>query len=46
MAFFADYYGMAEEELKSYYGEETIRTTILWQELMEKIAETAVITEG
>lgn len=46
MAFFADYYGATEEELISYYGEETMRTTILWQSLMEKIAETAVITEG
>lgn len=46
MAFFAEYYGATEEELKSYYGEETMRTTILWQALMEKIAETAVITEG
>ncbi len=46
MAFFAEYYGATEEELKSYYGEDTIRTTILWQALMEKIAETAVITEG
>ncbi len=46
MAFFAEYYGMPEEELKAYYGEDTIRTTILWQELMEKIAETAIITEG
>ncbi len=46
MAFFADYYGATEEELKAYYGEETMRTTILWQALMEKIAETAVITEG
>ena len=46
MAFFADYYGATEEELAAYYGEETMRTTILWQALMEKIAETAVITEG
>ena len=46
MVFFAEYYGSTEEELISYYGEDTIRTTILWQTLMEKIAETAVITEG
>lgn len=46
MAFFAEYYGATEEELAAYYGEETMRTTILWQALMEKIAETAVITEG
>jgi len=46
MAFFAEYYGATEEELAEYYGEETMRTTILWQALMEKIAETAVITEG
>ena len=46
MAFFAEYYGTTEEELASYYGEDAIRTTILWQALMNKIAETAVITEG
>lgn len=46
MEFFADYYGATVEELTSYYGEEAMRTTILWQSLMEKIAETAVITEG
>ena len=46
MEFFAEYYGTTAEELAEYYGEETIRTTILWQELMEKIAETAIITEG
>ncbi len=46
MAFFAEYYGATEEELAAYYGEDTMRTTILWQALMEKIAETAVITEG
>lgn len=46
VAFFTEYYGATEEELLSYYGEDTLRTTILWQELMEKIAETAVITEG
>lgn len=46
MEFFAEYYGTTADELASYYGEDTIRTTILWQALMEKIAETAVITEG
>jgi len=46
MEFFADYYGATVEELAEYYGEDTMRTTILWQALMEKIAETAVITEG
>ncbi len=46
MEFFAEYYGTTVDELKTYYGEDTIRSTILWQTLMEKIAETAVITEG
>jgi len=46
MAAFAESYGATEEELIAYYGEDTIRTSILWQALMEKIAETAVITEG
>ncbi|MBP3292888.1 MAG: FKBP-type peptidyl-prolyl cis-trans isomerase [Clostridia bacterium] len=46
IAFFTEYYGATEEELLSYYGEDTLRTTILGQELMKKIAETAVITEG
>ena len=46
MAAFAESYGATEEELIAYYGEDTIRTSILWQELMKKIAETAVITEG
>lgn len=44
--FFANYYGTTSDELISYYGEDTIRSTILWQALMEKIAETAVITVG
>lgn len=44
--FFANYYGTSVDELKEYYGEEAIRTTILWQALMDKIAETAVVTEG
>lgn len=46
IAFFAEYYGITEDELLSYYGEDTVRATILWQALMSKIAETAVITEG
>lgn len=46
ISFFANYYGMTEDELLSYYGEESVRTTVLWQALMSKIAETAVITEG
>ncbi len=45
LQFFADYYGTTSDDLISYYGEDTIRTTILWQSLMEKIAEFAVITE-
>ncbi len=46
MEFFAEYYGSTVDELVAYYGEETMHSTILWQALMDKIAETAVITEG
>jgi len=42
--FFADYYGATVEELMDYYGEETMTTTIIWQEVMETIAEKTNIT--
>lgn len=44
--FFADYYGMSAEELKSYYGEDAIKTSIRWQKMMERLAEYAEITQG
>lgn len=40
---YADMYGMTVEDMYLYYGEEAIKTTILWTELLETIAETAVI---
>lgn len=45
LAFFAESYGMTTDDLISYYGEDTIRSTILWQELMEVVAKDAVVTE-
>lgn len=45
LAFFADSYGMTVEDLVSYYGEETVRTSILWQKLMEVIAADSVIVK-
>lgn len=41
----ADYNGVSVDELNSYYGEETIEKSVLWQLLMERVAEAAVITE-
>lgn len=38
IAFFCDYYGATEDELLSYYGEEAISKTILWQKMLETIA--------
>lgn len=43
---FAASYGMTAEELKAYYGEDAIYTTIIWQKLMESIADEAIIIEG
>ena len=45
LAFYANYYGTSESELLSYYGEDTIYTTILWQKLMETVAPMNNITE-
>lgn len=45
MQFFADYYGTTVEELISYYGEDTMNVTIIWQELMEHVASFSNITE-
>ena len=43
IAFYAEYNGMTTEEILDYYGEENLRTSVLWQALMEKIAAEAVI---
>lgn len=46
LTFYADYYGSTVDELVSYYGEDTIKTTILWQKLMDTvILETNVVEE-
>ncbi len=45
MQFFADYYGATVEDLLAYYGEDTMNTTIIWQELMETIETMSVVTE-
>ncbi len=45
MQFFADYYGATVDELIAYYGESTMNTTIIWQELMEHVASVSNITE-
>ncbi|MBQ3859310.1 MAG: hypothetical protein II779_02200 [Clostridia bacterium] len=41
----AEYNGISTDELTAYYGEETLDKSVLWQLVMEKVAETAVITE-
>ena len=41
----AEYNGVSEDELVSYYGAETLDKSVLWQLVMEKVAETAVVTE-
>lgn len=45
MQFFADYYGASVDELIAYYGEDTMNTTIIWQELMETIETKSVVIE-
>ncbi|MBE6542328.1 MAG: trigger factor [Ruminococcaceae bacterium] len=35
--YYADYYETTVEELIEYYGETAIKTTILWQKLMDKL---------
>ncbi|MGN1410787.1 MAG: hypothetical protein ACI4XJ_11520, partial [Eubacteriales bacterium] len=45
LEFYAEYYGTTASELVSYYGEDTIYTTILWEKLMETVAPMNNITE-
>ncbi len=45
IAFYAEYNGMTEDEILDYYGEDKLRTSVLWQALMEKIAEDAKIIQ-
>ena len=35
--FYAEFYGTTVEELLEYYGETAVKTTILWQKLMETL---------
>ncbi len=46
LAFFADYYGATTEELLEYYGEDTIRATLLWEKLMKTVADLGTIKNG
>ncbi len=43
--FLANMYGMSTEEFESYYGEDAIRATLNWEDVMKAVAELAVITE-
>jgi trigger factor len=42
----AEYNGMTVDEMVSYYGEDLLRESALWQIVLEAIAGTAVISEG
>ncbi len=44
--FYADYYSTTKEELIEYYGEETIKITILWEKLMEDLVTVNNVLEG
>ncbi len=46
LEFFAGYYGMTSDELISYYGKDTIYTTIIWEKLMETVAKDNIIKEA
>jgi len=43
--FLARMYGMTEEEFVSYYGEETIRATLNWEDVMKTVASKSNIKE-
>ena len=45
LASLASMYGMEAEDFVSYYSEDAIRATMLWEEIMGTIAESANITE-
>ena len=42
---YAELYGITVDELISYYGEERVKNTLLWEALMADILEDSVITE-
>lgn len=45
LEYFAESYGMTTQELISYYGEYTIRGSIIWPKLMEVVAAEANVVE-
>lgn len=42
---YAELYGITVDELISYYGEERIKNTLLWEKLMADILEDSVLTD-
>ena len=42
----AEYNGATPDELISYYGEDTLDKSVLWQLIMEAVIKTAVVTEN
>jgi len=42
----ADMYGVTSEDMVTYYGEDMLMSTILWQEVVKVITESANITQG
>ncbi|MBQ3861961.1 MAG: hypothetical protein II779_15665, partial [Clostridia bacterium] len=41
----AGFNGMTAEDMKDYYGEDTLRVSVLWDKVMEKVAEKADVRE-
>ncbi len=41
----SEYYMMTKDELLKYYGEEAIRSTLTWQELMSEIVKFTVVNQ-
>ncbi|MBQ8641123.1 MAG: trigger factor [Clostridia bacterium] len=46
MEFLASMYGMTTEEFESYYGEDAIRATLNWEDVMNAVAAVSNITES
>ncbi|MBQ8402055.1 MAG: FKBP-type peptidyl-prolyl cis-trans isomerase, partial [Clostridia bacterium] len=44
--FLSAMYGMTADEFESYYGEDTIRATLNWEDVMQTVAELSNITEA
>ena len=43
--FLAAMYGMTAEEFENYYGEDAIRATLNWEDVMKAVAAVSNITE-